>query len=439
MADPKDLTRPARSQVPPQDDDGSERTQIASPEELGELHPDELTLSDFASGSLDAARRRQVLVHVDGCSRCRAVVAELARIEDPPPEPVAEAREDKTQIARGPAKQDDPLLGLTVGEYVIEALLARGGMGVVYRGKHPVIGKQVAVKVLLPHVAQNRELVHRLVEEARAVNAIHHPNIVDIFSMGQLSDGRTYLVMELLKGEPVRELLDRRLRLDVSETLTILDQTLAALDAAHNAGVVHRDIKPGNIFITPLPDRSWRIKVLDFGIAKVAGVRAATAPDTVLGTPGYMAPEQITGNPVSPATDLYALGILAYETLAGRPPFQGNTTAEVLDLHLDVPPPPLSSFAPNVPVGVETLIMQLLEKDPARRPSSAQVARKRVLSLMSGLQQAEKTIPSVKALPKVTRTAEFTRPPNPLPKWVLPALGAGAVLGLALLAWVALG
>ncbi|MFL5318509.1 MAG: protein kinase domain-containing protein [Myxococcaceae bacterium] len=348
-------------------------------------HVPEMTLVELADKTLPTAERPPVLAHLDRCDRCRAAYSELVRAQPPPaaagapagPIPDLDDGEDPTKVARPskklPSPKRDPLIGLKLGEYEVQSRISQGGMGIVYRGMQPIIGKPVAIKVLLPHAAEDPEQVHRLLGEARAVNAIRHPNIVDIYSFGELEDGRHYLVMELLDGEALSDLVERLRVIRPDQVMTVLDQALAGLDAAHSRGVIHRDIKPSNIFVTTLPDGSWRVKLLDFGVAKVKGAITATAPNIVLGTPGYMAPEQIRGEPVTPLTDLYALGAVGYLLLTGSPPFVANNVTELLEGHLDRAPAPPRSGAP---AELDALVMQLLEKNPSQRPQSAAAARK---------------------------------------------------------------
>ncbi len=340
-------------------------------------HPDEGVLLSFAEGGLEGLARTRVLEHVDRCSRCRQVVAELSRsslssgateeLED-------DAAGEKAHVPR----RRDPLVGERLGEYLVHEPMSRGGMGIVYRGEQPVIGKPVAIKVLLPHVAEDPEQVHRLLAEARAVNAIRHPNIVDIFGFGRLPDGRHYFVMELLEGEPLSLVVARRGRMRPVEVAVLLGQALGALDAAHAAGIIHRDLKPGNLFLTTLPDGTPRLKLLDFGIAKTAGLRTSTAPNTVLGTPGYMAPEQLRGETVTPQSDLFAIGVIAFRMLSGREPFsrEGASLSDLIDATLHDPPPELGALAPEVPLSLRALVASMLEKEPEARPRSAAEVRK---------------------------------------------------------------
>jgi serine/threonine protein kinase len=220
-------------------------------------------------------------------------------------------------------EDDGALIGVDVGGYVVERELGRGGMGVVYAATHPMIGKRAAIKVLKAELSSNPSTVQRFIQEARAVNQIGHPNIVDIFAFGTLPDGRSYLVMDLLEGEPLRKRVKRG-AIPAAEAGQILDEVASALEAAHGAGFIHRDLKPDNVFIVANPTR-FELKLLDFGLAKLLpgahGERAfMTVPGAQIGTPDYMSPEQLRGDGVDHRTDVFALGILAFEILAYRRP-----------------------------------------------------------------------------------------------------------------------
>ncbi len=345
-------------------------------------HVSELALLDLAEGRISLGHRKRVVAHLETCERCKAALEEMTRRvaanagtdEEGNPGGVP-VQLEKTHVPERPRSAEDPLIGEKLGEYVVLAAMSRGGMGMVYRGEQPVIGKPVAIKVLLPHVAHDPEQVQRLLAEARAVNAIRHPNIVDIFSFGQLVDGRHYFVMELLDGEPLNEALHRNGPYTPHQTITLLSQALAALDAAHAAGIIHRDLKPENMFLTTLPDGTWRVKLLDFGIAKVSGGRSGTSPNLVMGTPGYMAPEQLRGENVVPQTDLFAIGVIAYKLLTGRDAFEGETLTDLMERTLVDAPPPITQFAPATPPALQRLILQLLEKEPDQRPATAAAVR----------------------------------------------------------------
>lgn len=262
--------------------------------------------------------------------------------------------------------------GQTVGEYVVEEKLGEGGFGTVFKAVHPVIGKQVAIKVLARQYSVQREMVSRFVSEARAVNQIRHRNIIDIFSFGQLDDGRHYYVMELLDGEPMDEYLEARGRIDLSEAIPILRALARALDAAHAKGIAHRDLKPENIFLARDADGTVFPKLLDFGIAKLLGEQQPhehrTRTGAPMGTPAYMSPEQCRGRDVDHRTDIYAFGILTYQMLTGELPFDGEDYMEILLKQISEEPDPPSTRHPGLPASVDHAVLWMLAKDPAKRP-----------------------------------------------------------------------
>ncbi len=323
-------------------------------------HPDEQRLNDLVYGRLTGAANDDVVAHLEGCARCREVIVELGR-------------DRSKEVAAVPGGGGDPLIGTRLGEYLVLERLSTGGMGQLYRGEQPEIGKRVAIKVLLPEAAEEPDLVNRLLAEARAVNAIRHPNIIDIFSFGRVPDGRHYFVMELLEGESLHARI-RRGPLQPVEALEVLEQAAAALEAAHAVNVVHRDIKPGNLFITRRTDGALHVTLLDFGIAKNLGIRGETAPNIVLGTPGFMAPEQQQGLPVSVASDIYALGVVAYQMLSGRSPWAEQDTRAIAFAQRDQEPVRLGSIA-FVPRPLETLIERMMARAPADRPTAPEVRR----------------------------------------------------------------
>ena len=261
--------------------------------------------------------------------------------------------------------------GAKIGEYVVDRKLAEGGMGSVYAGHHPVIGKRVAVKVLSAQCAHIPDLVRRFVEEARAVNKIGHPNIIDIFSFGTLADARPFFVMEYLEGANLAERLEAG-NLTASETRRLLRQICGALEAAHRAGIIHRDLKPENIWVAAPAHEDSFAKVLDFGIAKLLDNPAGKSTQTgaAMGTPRYMAPEQCMGRPVDHRADIYSLGVILYEIFAGIVPFRGESFGELIYQHMSEPPEPPSRHRPMDPE-LERIILACLEKDPAKRPESA--------------------------------------------------------------------
>jgi serine/threonine-protein kinase len=262
--------------------------------------------------------------------------------------------------------------GTMLGEYQIEGELGRGGMGTVYAARHPTIGKRVAIKVLELSFSCDPALLKRFTDEARAVNKIGHPYIIDVFSFGKLADGRQYFVMEFLEGETLATWLAKG-RPDFAEARRLLLQVCEALEAAHREGVIHRDLKPENLWIARPKHGLAYIKVLDFGIAKLVETydeKGATKTGMIMGTPQFMSPEQCMGRGVDHRTDIYALGAILFCVYCGRPPFDGESAAELLAAQLYSPPPKPSTLAPISP-GLEALILSCLDKEPANRPSTA--------------------------------------------------------------------
>jgi serine/threonine-protein kinase len=270
----------------------------------------------------------------------------------------------------------DAVLGAILGKYRLVSKLGEGGMGTVYLAEHTMLGSLAAVKVLLPHHVSDPAVVQRFFNEARAASAIRHMGIVDIFDVGRLADGTSFIVMEVLRGENLAQRL-RRGGLTLTQVVSVVAQVASALAAAHRAGVVHRDLKPDNIFL--IDDRGApagvRVKLLDFGVAKLTGARdpqLRTAIGVVLGTPDYMAPEQVRGDGhVDHRADLYALGCLMFRLLVGRPPFTGDL-ADVMRAHVCEPPPSMRMIDPRLPAELDLIVGRLLAKDPAARPSSAE-------------------------------------------------------------------
>ncbi|MDQ3336921.1 MAG: protein kinase [Myxococcota bacterium] len=282
-----------------------------------------------------------------------------------------------SRTSANPTLPVDPDLasGEVVGEYVVDGKLGQGAFGTVYRGAHPLIGKQVAIKVLARKYSVDPEITSRFIAEARAVNQIRHKNIIDIFSFGMLSDGRQYYVMEHLDGEPLDALIERAGKIGLADALPILRGVARALDAAHAKSIAHRDLKAENIFLASDGDGVWP-KLLDFGIAKLlsddnsAGTSHKTRTGYSIGTPYYMSPEQARGRDVDHRTDIYAFGVLAYVMLVGKYPFDGEDYMEILMHQLQDQPVPASTLVPELPASVDEAISWLMAKDPADRPPS---------------------------------------------------------------------
>lgn len=275
----------------------------------------------------------------------------------------------------------DPLIGAQVGDYEIIEPVGEGGMGVVYRGIQPVIKKRVAIKVLKPQVAGDEQQVRRLIAEAESVNAIGHRGIIDIFGLGTLEDGRPYIVMEFLEGEALDVWIQRQPggRVPLITSLELLLEVCAPLSAAHRANVIHRDLKPSNVFICRQADGTRFLKILDFGLAKRAlgldGNTKQTSQSVVSGTPDYMAPEQARGLSISPRSDIYALGVMAFELFTGRVPFTGATPMDVMVAHVGATPPRPQALENSLPDDLDALVMRMLAKAPEERPQTVDEVR----------------------------------------------------------------
>lgn len=266
--------------------------------------------------------------------------------------------------------------GTEVGGYVIDAKIGVGGMGVVYGARHPRIGKRVAIKVLAPAYSTNARTVRRFEQEAKVVNEIRHPNIVDVFQFGELPDGRSYFVMEWLDGEPLSARVERG-PLSAQETIAILDVVCDALEAAHEHGVIHRDLKADNVFLVRGRGRA-SVKLLDFGLAKLAGKQDEvpmhrTRSGVMVGTPAYMAPEQARAKGVDGRADIYALGVLAYKMLTGTMPFKADNAMDLIVMHLNAPVPSPGKLARDTPPELSRLVVRMMAKSPDERPTLAEV------------------------------------------------------------------
>ena len=282
------------------------------------------------------------------------------------------------------------MIGERYGNYQALSLLGEGGMGAVYLAEHPGIGRRVAIKVLRSEMGHDPQLLTRFLNEARAANAIRHPNIIEVLDSGTTAKGASYLVMELLEGESLSARIRRLSRLDERSAIEIAMQTASGLGAAHAKGIIHRDLKPDNLFVIPEESDASRerVKILDFGIAKLrvpSGDSLKTRTGTLMGTPIYMSPEQCLGTKeVDHRSDVYSLGIILYEMLSGRPPFLSEGFGELLTMHLHDSPPPLQSFAPQVGTAVERAVMRMLAKRPEDRFQSMADVRA-ALATASGL------------------------------------------------------
>ena len=306
------------------------------------------------------------------------------------------------------------LLGHQVGNYRIERPLGFGAMGHVYFAQHVVMGRRAAVKVLNRELSADEVAVERFVTEARAVNDIRHPNIVEVTDFGKL-DEQYYLIMELLEGETLEECLSQCGTLAPDEVVHIGSQIASALQAAHEHGFLHRDLKPSNIFLTHHPDYPNHVKVLDFGVTKLLQqtkqqkAERRTQTGAIVGTPHYMSPEQCLGEAeLGPQSDVYALGVVLYELLTGELPFDANNLSKLLLAHLNDVPRPLRELDPAIPETFEAVVLRALHKDGSQRFSSMRAMRD---SLRAALQRSS----APAAAPESPAAPEFPQQPEPLP------------------------
>ena len=283
-----------------------------------------------------------------------------------------------------------PLAGqLYGGRYRLVSLIATGGMGEVWVATDEVILRDIAIKILRPEYLSDPNFLERFRTEARHAAMVNHEGIANVFDYGE-DGGSAYLVMEKVPGESLAKVLETETSLPENKVLNIIAQTARALHAAHTQGLVHRDVKPGNLLITPDND----VKITDFGIARVADQVNLTATGQVMGTVQYLAPEQATGKPATASTDIYALGVVAYEALAGRRPFTGESQMAIAMSHINDAPPALPDF---VSPAVAALVMNCLAKKPEERPASGLALAKRAEALLNG------TAPSASASDTATR------------------------------------
>ena len=267
------------------------------------------------------------------------------------------------------------MIGELLGNYRILAKLGSGSMGVVFLAEHQRLARRVAIKLLSAELVRDQQVLQRFFNEALATSLIRHPGIVDIADCDVDASGRAYMVMELLEGETLGARLERAGRLDWSDACLIGRQVAEALGAVHDKGIVHRDLKPENLFLVSdaRNPAAVAVKVLDFGVAKLLAHDRAihlTMRGMIVGTPEYMSPEQCMGSELDHQTDIYALGCILFEMLAGLPPFIGDTVQELLSAHRFFPAPPLTSSGVAVPAWLAELLARMLAKEPGQRPSS---------------------------------------------------------------------
>jgi serine/threonine protein kinase len=329
---------------------------------------------------------------------------------------------------------DDPsaLVGTILADrYRVDERLGEGGMGTVYRAEHIHMRKSVALKVLHPEIAAHEEFAARFEREAIAAGRIDHRNVAKALDFGQLPDGSFYLIMEYVKGQSLRELIREGPRSTVN-ALEIARQVALAIEAAHAAGVIHRDLKPDNVMIGEPDAQGASVKVLDFGVAKLASDEAGggspiTRYGAIIGTPEYMAPEQAGGGIVDARADLYALGVILFEMLSGRVPFGGDDRAEILSKHVLEPPPELPA---SIPQTMRALVSDLLEKDPDARVQTAAELGRRIDAARSEIERAVTVFLPAAPVSQRAVTVEPAPSSTQPTRRVAPLIAGAAVLGL---------
>jgi eukaryotic-like serine/threonine-protein kinase len=280
-------------------------------------------------------------------------------------------QQGRRSVGEGDRRAADPYEGRVIaGRFRLEAQLGRGAMGVVYRARHVLIERQVAIKLLRIDCGAAEQYRAWFLREARAVNRVDHPNIADIYDFGQTEDGLSYLVMELLSGDRLVDLLAGG-PLPVPLAVAVVEQAAAALARAHDLGVIHRDLKPEHIFLEERGGRRGVVKLIDFGLAAIHREAPLAARGAVLGTPAYISPEQARGEDATPQSDLYSLGVVLFEMLTGRLPFESSSSAELLECHKQLRPPDPRAYRPALDEELTALVLRLLAKSPHDRHADA--------------------------------------------------------------------
>lgn len=336
--------------------------------------------------------------------------------------------QDQT-VLRGP--KNDPWIGKTFADrYIIESVLGLGGMSVVYKAKHKLMDRTVAIKMMHNVLKQDVTALERFKLEAQAASSLSHQNVITVYDFGVTPDGEPFFVMDCLEGESLKDLIERKGRIAYDRALSIFKQICEGLEAAHKRGIVHRDLKPANVIVTKQDDGSEHVRLVDFGIAKMLKQdgrqqQQLTKTGEVFGSPIYMSPEQCLGKDIDARSDIYALGCLMYETLSGEPPFLGNGFLETMNMHVGDKAKPLTEVVPdaNLPTELVEVINRCMEKDPAARYQNVGEVRDTLVYITTALLGSSRThISSISA----------ARPPVAQPAKKVPvATIVATVFGLA--------
>ncbi len=301
------------------------------------------------------------------------------------------------------------------GRYLVESAIGEGGMATVYRARHTLVDRPVAIKVMAPHLTKDASLRERFRREAKNSASLAHPNIIEILDTGETDDGTAFMVMELLDGSSLADRIAEQGALPPALVAELSLQIMRGLARAHDFQVIHRDLKPDNIFLHRGRDGRTVVKLLDFGIARSLHDSRLTSAGELFGTPQYMAPERVSSIDAGPLADLYAVGVIVYEMLTGELPFDADSLPGILIKHLQAEPPSIAAKVPNVPPSLEALVKKLLAKKPGDRPVDAHQVIKELLPLVPAdvVSEAMQPTPAVGVL----RQAARTLPPTTLERW----------------------
>ena len=389
--------------------------------------------------------------HTDTELEPKTSVVPRSRSSQDPYATAGSSSDPPTKFLRGVEQHIELPAGCLIDDYEIVSRLGAGAMGVVYCAQHTKLDRQVALKVIAPSMGDDPRALARFAREAKALASLKHPNIVDVYAFGTLPDERSYFAMEFLSGSTLDEKLARG-RVPFHEALDVLDQMSRGLDAAHAQGIVHRDLKPSNTFLQQLRGEQLAVvKLLDFGLVQIADADGAekTSSDAVIGTALYLSPEQARSPNVDGRTDIYALGVVAYELVLGQHPFpDARTATAALAAHLTETPPQPRTIWPEIPAALDLLMYSMLAKDPSYRPTLAQI-RKVIASVRSPTTTAVHVmraaiVPAEHSSPTSEPSLVQARPTPVVPvdeprasRRVVVALGALVVLGVVIAAVVA--